>query len=232
MKRVIDEPAYRNKEFVFKDRLHAAEILAGRIREYLEIDAGVGTQILAVPSGGVPIGCIIARRLNVAFDIIVVRKIQIPWNTEAGFGAVTLDGSIILNEELVKSLGLTKETIEQATIETRDIVLRRVQKFRGDRPFPNLEGMKVVIVDDGLASGYTMLAAINYVRKRSPKKVIVAVPTASRSAVDLLLDEVDVLICLNVREGPVFAVADAYLNWYDLTDEEVMHYLNEIWAQS
>jgi len=226
MMNVIDEPAYRDKKFVFKDRLQAAEILAEKLRRC--IDFNVGAQLLAVPSGGVPIGYVIAKRLNVAFDVIVVRKIQIPWNKEAGFGAVTWDGEVMLNERLVRSLGLGAETVERSILQARDSVRERVRKFRGDEPFPELKGLIVVLVDDGLASGFTMLAAVNCVRRRSPKGILVAVPTASSTAVELLEDKVDKLVCLNVRRGPIFAVADAYLNWHDLSDEEVMAYLAEI----
>ncbi|MBO3803400.1 MAG: phosphoribosyltransferase [Candidatus Brockarchaeota archaeon] len=230
MKKVIDEPAYREKKFVFKDRLQAAEILADKLRECLDI--GAGARLLAVPSGGVPVGYAMARKLKVPFDVLVVRKIQVPWNKEAGFGAVTADGDVLLNEELIRNLGLGRETVESSILRTREAVRARVRKFRGDEPFPELKGLDVLVVDDGLASGFTMLAAVNCVRGRSPKNVIVAVPTASRSAVELLANHVDKLVCLNVRSGPFFAVADAYLDWYDLPDEEVMGYLAEIRGRS
>jgi len=221
--KIVEEPSYRDRRGVFKDRLHAAELLAEKLSECT--DAHV--QLLAVPSGGVPIGYSIARELNVAFDIAVVRKIQIPWNTEAGFGAVTWEGDVVLNDQLVASLQLPSEVIRQCINKTQEVVLARLRKFRGNRPFPNLKGRTVIVVDDGLASGFTMLAAVRSIRRKAPKKVAVAVPTASMTAVELLADEVDQLICPNIRGGPTFAVADAYLEWHDLSDEEVMDYLSK-----
>jgi len=183
--------------------------------------------LLAVPSGGVPIGYSIARELNIAFEIVVVRKIQIPWNTEVGFGAVTWEGDVVLNDQLVASLRLPSEVVRQCINQTREVVLARLRKFRGNRPFPNLKDQTVIVVDDGLASGFTMLAAVRSIRRKAPKRIAVAVPTASMTALELLADEVEGLICPNIRGGQVFAVADAYLEWHDLSDDEVMDYLSK-----
>jgi len=219
---VFDEPAYRNRGCVFRDRVHAGELLATKLRNHV---LGEDVQLLAIPAGGVPVGCTVARRLSAPFDVIVVRKVQIPWNTEAGFGAVSWDGSVVLNEALILRLGLTDEVIHRAISQAREVIRERALKFRGDESPPNLENKVVVIVDDGLASGYTMLSAVKSVYGRGPKRTIVAVPTASTSAVDLVAPNVDALICLNIRAGPVFAVADAYQQWHDLSDEEVLKFL-------
>ena len=100
-----------------------------------------------------------------------------------------------------------------------------MQKFRGNRPFPVLNGRTVILVDDGLASGFTMLAAVESIRTKQPEKIVVAVPTASAGAIELLASSVDELVCFNIRGGPIFAVADAYENWYDLSDDEVLELL-------
>jgi len=221
--KIVEEASYRDRRYVFKDRLHAAKLLADKLSKCTDADA----LLLAVPSGGVPIGYRVAEKLNVALDIVVVRKIQIPWNTEAGFGAVTWEGDLVLNDQLVASLRLPSEVVMQCIRQAQEVVLARLRKFRGNRPFPNLMGRTVIVVDDGLASGFTMLAAARSIRRKSPKRIIVAVPTASSTAVELLADEVDELICLNIRGGPMFAVADAYLDWHDLSDEEVMGYLSK-----
>jgi predicted phosphoribosyltransferase len=105
---------------------------------------------------------------------------------------------------------------------------QRLETFRGARCFPDLNGKVVVLVDDGLASGFTMLAAAESVKSRDPRKIIVAVPTASEGAVELLVSSVDEMICLNLRRGPIFAVADAYKKWYDLSDDEVLEYLRDL----
>jgi len=221
---VIEESAYRDREFLFKDRLHAGELLADKLRPLL---AEGNPQLLAVPSGGVPVGYAIAEKLKIPLDVAIVRKIQIPWNTEAGFGAVTWDGRVLLNETLVGQLALSTEAVGQCISRTREILRQRTQTFRGTRPFPDLNDKAVVLVDDGLASGFTMLAAAESIRTQHPRKIIVAVPTGSASAIELLAPKVDELVCLNIRQGLIFAVADAYEVWYDLSDDEVLEFLEE-----
>lgn len=223
---IIDAPRYRDRRFIFKDRLHAGELLATSLPS---LDAEK-LQLLAIPSGGVPVCYAMAKKLHIPLDVIVVRKIQIPWNTEAGFGALAWDGTLVLNEELISMLRLSAQVVQQCISLTEDVIRERVKKFRGDKPMPELKDKQVVLVDDGLASGFTMLVAVRSVRKRSPDKVIVAVPTGSEGAVELIAPNVDELVCLNIRGGPVFAVADAYQDWYDLSDEEVMRYLKEVRA--
>lgn len=220
--KVLEDLAYRDREFVFKDRLHAGELLADKLRLLL---ADADGQLLAVPAGGVPVGYAVAQKLRVPLDIAVVRKIQIPWNTEAGFGAVAWDGRVLLNEPLVAQLNLSTEAVEQCISRTQEIVRQRVRRFRGARPFPDLNGRAVILVDDGLASGFTMLAAARSVRGHHPKSITIAVPTASASATELLAPSVDGLVCLNIRGSPIFAVADAYQNWHDLSDDEVLEFL-------
>ncbi len=222
--KIVEEPSYRERTFVFRDRFHAGKILAEKLREY---GSNREALVLAVPAGGVPVGYVVAREIAVLMDVVVVRKAQIPWNPEAGFGAVTWDGEIVLNESLLGSLVLTERMIEESIMKTRRIIQERIRMFRGDRPMPDLRGKTVILVDDGLASGFTMLAAARSVRKREPEKVVVAVPTASLRAVQLLRSEADEIVCLNIRSGPIFAVADAYKNWYDLSDEEVVEILRK-----
>lgn len=216
--KIVEEPKYKERVFIFRDRFHAGRLLAEKLRKH----AGErNVLLLAVPSGGVPVGYVVAKELDITMDLIVVRKVQIPWNTEGGFGAVTWDGEMLLNERLVRDLGLTDKMIEQSIAETIKIIQERLRMFRGDKPMPALVGKVVVLVDDGLASGFTMLAAVSSVRKKEPEKIVVAVPTASMGAIELLRPIVDEIVCLNIRTGPIFAVADAYKSWHDLTDEEV-----------
>lgn len=220
--KIIEEPALRERVHVFRDRFQAGRLLAEKLREYYREENLI---VLAIPAGGVPVGYMVAKELAVPMDVAVVRKAQIPWNTEAGFGAVTWDGETIVNEPLVEQLGLTREEIEESISKTKRIIQERLRKFRGDNPIPQLMDKVVILVDDGLASGFTMLAAVRSARKKRPKKIVVAVPTASLGAVELLVPEVDEIACLNIRSGSSFAVADAYEKWYDLTDEEVLSIL-------
>jgi predicted phosphoribosyltransferase len=132
------------------------------------------------------------------------------------------DGEIILNEILLDQLRLTEDEIKTQIKKTMDVIKKRNQLFREERPFSSLKGKIAIIVDDGLASGFTMLAAIKFIKTKVPRKIVIAIPTASKRTVDFILPEIDELICLNVRRRFSFAVADAYKNWYDLTDKEVL----------
>jgi putative phosphoribosyl transferase len=222
--KIIENPAYRERVNVFRDRFQAGELLAEKLQEY----AGKGNVIvLAVPAGGVPVGYALAKEIAAPMDVVVVRKIQIPWNTEAGFGAITWEGKIVLNQALVEQLNLTEEEMQTAILRTKRNVQERLRMFRGQKSMPDLKDKVVILVDDGLASGFTMLAAARSVKERAPKKVIIAVPTASLGAIELLAPEVDEIVCLNIRSGLSFAVAEAYVNWYDLTDEEVTNILKK-----
>ena len=223
--KVVDDESLRSRRYAFKDRIHAAELLAKKLWKYKGEDAVV----LAIPAGGVPVGYRIAVDLQLPLDLLVVRKLPIPYNPEAGFGALTTDGTIVLNELVVEELGLTKEEIDMYASERMREIKERMGKFRGDRPFPDLKEKTAIIVDDGLASGYTMTAAILSARKHQPKRIVVAVPTAHLGALKKISPYADEIICLNIRSGFLFAVADAYLKWYDLDDSEVIDYLKNAW---
>jgi predicted phosphoribosyltransferase len=218
MTKLREDPLLRDMVSVFEDRTDAGKRLAELLAGYRDT-AGI---VLALPSGGVPVAAEIASALNLHLDLLIVRKVQIPDNPEAGFGAIGPDGEVLLNRELMKHLRLTDEKINIQIEKTRTIIEKRNRIFRSGRPFPSVQGMVAIVVDDGLASGYTMLSAVRFLRKMSLKKLVAAVPTGSKKTVEALVPEVDELVCLNVRSGPFFAVADAYRNWYDLTDKEVL----------
>lgn len=220
---IIEDAKLRNLEYVFEDREHAGRLLAEKLKRY----SGENVVVLSIPSGGVPVGKIVAEKLNAKFDLVIVRKIQFPDNPEAGFGAVSFNGKIILNQSLVEQMYLSSEIIDKQIEKTKKEIKRRVEIFRGGKPFPKLAGKITILIDDGLASGYTMLAAAESVRMHKPKKIIVAVPTGSMSAIAVIEKNVDEIVCLNVREVFSFAVADAYTKWYDLTEKEVLRYLKK-----
>ncbi|MHA1589511.1 MAG: phosphoribosyltransferase [Candidatus Njordarchaeales archaeon] len=216
----------RGKYRVFRDREHAGELLAEFLKENLPVKSDL--VILAIPRGGVPVGCIVARKLGGDFDLIIVRKIPIPWDPEAGFGAVTPDGEILVNRDYLEYLGLRDEEVRELANSVLREIHRRERLYLGKKRRVELVNRVVIIVDDGIATGYTMFAAIKYARRNRARKVFVAAPTASQGAVNFLLDHVDALFCLNIRPDiPYFAVADAYENWYDLTDDDVLRYLRE-----
>src|SRR3990172_9548219 len=154
--KIIENQDYRNRIAVFKDRFEAGKLLSYKLQEYSGKENVI---VLAVPAGGVPVGHMVASKLGAPMDVVIVRKIQIPWSPEAGFGAVTWDGKIVLNEDLVEQLGLTGEEMEKAILKTKSNILQRIRKFRGNKSMPDFSSKIVILVDDGLASGFTMLAA-------------------------------------------------------------------------
>ncbi len=223
MARVYVRQELTNKVHVFRDRVDAGLVLAEMMRPFYE--RAPETLILAIPAGGVPVGLVLARELVLPFDLILVRKIHFPDNPEAGFGAITSEGDVLLNEELVTYAGLTKEVIQEQILKEKRDLSEREALFRRGRPFPMVKGRCVILVDDGLASGYTMMAAVKSVAKREAKKIVVAVPTASQKAIEKISPLVDEIFCANLRTGAFFAVADAYRHWYDLSREEVLYLL-------
>jgi len=220
---LVEEASLRDRLHVFKDRTEAGHLLAEKLVKYRNSDA----MILGIPSGGVPIASVISNALGRPMDLIIVRKIQIPYNPEAGFGAVGPEGDIILNEQVLNQLSLTEKEMKAQIQKTIEVIKKRDQLFRQKKPFPVLRDKNIIVVDDGLASGYTMFAAIRFIKKKGPRRVIVAVPTGSERTVELVLSVVDELVCPNVRGRFPFAVADAYRDWYDLTDEEVLRFIKE-----
>ncbi|MFQ5815815.1 MAG: phosphoribosyltransferase, partial [Candidatus Hydrothermarchaeaceae archaeon] len=144
---------------------------------------------------------------------------------EAGFGAIAEDGSTFLNESLVVSIGITEEDIRESNSSVLREIRRRVAEYRGGRELPRLKGKTAILVDDGLASGYTMVAAIRMVKNLTPENTVVAVPVSSGGAYDLIRSFVDDIVCLHVQEYGEFAVASYYNEFPELSDEEVLELL-------
>ncbi len=206
----------------FRDRQAAGRALGEVLSETY---AGVDGIALAIPRGGVPVALEVARALKIPLDVIVPRKIPIPWEPEAGFGAVTADGTLLLNEPLVGQLRLTEAQIERLAAQVQEEVRRRLRVYRGNRPKPDVKGKTVFLIDDGLASGFTMLTGVRSVRKGEPGEVVVAVPVSPRRSVNLVQAEADGLVCLIAQETPPFAVASFYGQFPDLSDGQVIAFL-------
>ncbi len=220
---VQEDVRLRDHQAIFRDRFEAGRSLGEFMAaEYEGLERSL---VLAIPSGGVPVGIELSRKLKLPFDCLIVRKIQIPGNTEAGFGALASSGQPLLNQDLVRQLGLKQDQIEAQIDSVRQELSIREQLFRGRRPLPDLSGMTVILTDDGLASGFTMLAAIETVQSRGARSVVVAVPTAPLSSVRRVEQAVEMLISLHIQERGPFAVANAYQRWYDLTRDEVIEIL-------
>ena len=221
---IVDIRELRDRVNVFRDRTHAGEILAGILDSYRNSDAIV----LGVPAGGVPVGAVIAEHLELLFDVLVVSKITLPWNIEAGYGAVAFDGSVRLNEKLLPGMGLSKREIEQGIETTFQKVTHRVKRLRGERIFPDVSERPVILVDDGLALGFTLLVGVEALRKAEAHRIIVAVPTGHLQSVQMMAHQVETVFCSNIRQGWSFAVADGYQGWSDVPDDEVVRILKQI----
>jgi predicted phosphoribosyltransferase len=216
--KIIELPGLRDRLQVFRDRTHAGEILAGMLEDYRSSQ----TLVMAIPAGGIPVAAALARMLILPLDVAVVSKITLPWNTEVGYGAVAFDGTTRLNRDLLPRLRLSEQEIEAGKAATAGKVEGRVDRFRGSRPYPDFTKEKVILVDDGLASGFTLLVGVEALKKSGAREIIVAVPTGSSSTVQRVAAEVDRLYCANIRGGWSFAVADAYERWTDVAEEEAL----------
>ena len=218
---IYDYLELRNRTGVFRDREQAGIKLSQMLKEYKDTDAVV----LAIPAGGVPVAASLASNLNLILDVLVVSKITLPWNTEVGYGAVAFDGTVKLNQELVSQMELTPEDIQEDIEKTTLKVQRRVHKFRGEKPIPDLNDHSTILVDDGVASGFTMLVAVEALKHQRVSELVVAVPTGHLQSLEKISPEVDRIFCANVRGGWGFAVADAYQTWYDVEEDVVVDLL-------
>lgn len=225
--RIIELPELRDRAGVFHDRADAGRVLADMLAPL----AGEGAILLAVPAGGVPVAAVIAHRLDLPLDLAVVSKITPSWNSEVGYGAVAWDGTVQLNQDVLPAMGVSEGEIREDTARTVDKVRRRAAALRGDSPMPDLAGRAAILVDDGLASGFTMRVAVQAVRSAGGQRIIVAVPTAHDHAARRLAREADAVYCANVRAGWRFAVAEAYRHWRDLSEAEIARILTDFRSQ-
>jgi predicted phosphoribosyltransferase len=201
----------------FRDRTEAGQVLARGLQQYKNQP---DVLILGLPRGGVPVAYEVARELNAPLDVFVVRKLGVPGHEELGMGAIATGGVRILHEGIVREVGISPETIEAVSAREQAELERRERLYRGDRPAPTIKGRTVVIVDDGLATGSTMKAAIKAVRQQDPRQVIVAVPTAPSETCEQLKESADHVVCALTPE-PFFAVGGSYADFTQITDEEV-----------
>ncbi len=208
---------------VFADRFEAGRIVGSMLnKEFYGIKEGI---VLAIPSGGVPVGIKVSEALKLPLDLVLARKLQIPGNTEAGYGAIAIDGTTFFNRTILSQLNLSEEQIESEMTRVLGELEKRNSLFREGSPTPDLTGKRVILVDDGLASGYTMLASVHMARNSMAAEAVIAVPTAPERTIDFISTHVDKIYCANIRTGPFFAVADAYQTWYDLKDRDVRDFL-------
>jgi putative phosphoribosyl transferase len=208
---------------IFENRYDAGKKLSEQLASYVNQSAVV----LGIPNGGVAVAFNVALALGAELDLIISRKIPLPLSPEGGFGSVTDDGTIILNEKEVEKAGLTEQQINYQVSKVRVNIRERSLLYRRDRPPVITRGRTVIIVDDGLASGYTMRAAIASLRRRRAKEIIAAVPVGPEFAVKELEKFADKVVTCATGSMPRFYVADFYRNWHDASNEEVLQCLKE-----
>jgi putative phosphoribosyl transferase len=200
----------------FQDRREAGRQLAALLMEYQD----EAPRVLGLPRGGVPVAYEIARRLRAPLDVWVVRKVGAPGHPELGLGAVAEGGALFLDREMMRSLGYSEaEVMRVAERETRE-VSHRIERFRGPHPAPDLHGRTVILVDDGVATGGTVRAAIRALRERRPGKIILAVPVGAMESLESLRPEVDELVCVHPARF-MRAVGEFYEDFSQTPDSEV-----------
>jgi len=208
-----------------RDRTSAGRALAEALKNYRGRDDVV---VLALPRGGVPVASEVAGALGAQLDLMIVRKLGTPGQPELAMGAIASGGIRVLNDEIVSSLRISAEAINKVASREQQELERREQAYRGDRPRPAVEGKCIILIDDGVATGATMRAGIAALRRQRPARIIVAVPVAPFDTVELLRGEADEVVCLATPE-PFFAIGRWYVEFPQLTDEEVREQLARMW---
>lgn len=207
---------------IFVDRVDAGRQLAARLRGICGRDG----LVLAIPRGGVVVGAQIARELGLPLDVVIPRKVGAPHNPEVAIGAVTQDGTTFYNRTLLDFLGLGEDELQEQVELQKKEIKRRMLLYRGRVDYPDYSGRQVILVDDGIATGYTVLAALRWIRRQfAPGELILAVPVAPTDVVDRLGEEVDRLVVLLVPED-FYAVGQFYQDFSQTTDEEVITLLS------
>jgi len=216
-----------SRSFVFHDRVDAGEQLARALRHLRTTNPIV----LGIPRGGVPVAYEVARALDAELDVVVARKLGAPRRPELAIGAVAADGTTCLNQELLVSVGVDDEELAQMLAARRAEAQHREQRFRAGRPPLQLAGRTVIVVDDGLATGATMRAALRMIRKQQPKQLVAAVPVGAPETCVSIAHEVDELICPQ-RPEPLFSVGEHYRIFGQTSDKEVERLLRVSWSRA
>jgi putative phosphoribosyl transferase len=184
--------------------------------------------VLALPRGGVPVAYEIAKALDAPLDILLVRKLGVPGQEELAMGAVATEGSRVLNTEVIREMAISDAKIERVVAEVLQGLQHRERAYRGERPTPAIKGRRVILVDDGLATGATMRAAIAAVRRQAPAEIVVAIPVAPPETITSLSEEVDYVICLATPQ-PFTGISEWYKDFAQVTDAEVRDLLERAW---
>ena len=216
-------------DIIFEDRRDAGRRLAKVLAKRKNLNQPL--VVLGIPRGGLVVADEVAEALSASLDVIIVRKLRAPFQPELGIGAVVNGDHIsIINEELVRDAGISPEYLEGEIAYQQKEVERRLRLYRGDRPPLDVAGKSVIVIDDGIATGYTFRAALEGLRRRNPARLIAAVPVAARSSVDMVSAFADETICLGMP-FPFNAVGEWYRNFDQVEDEEAIAILHRNWAR-
>lgn len=207
----------------FRNRAEAGRALAEALGAYAGREDVI---VLGLARGGVPVAAEVARQLGAPLDVFLVRKLGVPGREELAFGAIASGGARVLNRDVVASLGIDTETADAVVAREQAELERRAEAYRGTADPPDVRGRTVILVDDGLATGASMRAAVEAVRELGPERVVVAVPAAARQTCEDLAPEVDEIVCLLTPE-PFFAVGMWYADFSETTDDDVRTLLAE-----
>jgi putative phosphoribosyl transferase len=208
-------------EMIFKDRVEAGQLLAGELKRYRDREDVI---VLGLPRGGVPVAYEVARQLHAPLDVVVVRKLGVPGYEELAMGAIASGGIRVMNDSVVRALGVSRDAIEQTAATQLKELHRREHAYRGHEGTPEIEDKTVILVDDGIATGSTIRAAVEALRQQAPRQIIIAVPTASSDARAMLEPMVDDFIALIVPEE-FRAVGQWYEDFDQTSDGEVTQLL-------
>ena len=209
--------------FRFRDRVQAGQYLAERLPQYANAPDAV---VLGLPRGGVVVASEVARKLGLPLDIFLVRKLGVPGYEELAMGAIASGGVRVMNEDVLRQISVSESAIEAVTRREERELVRREEAYRGNRPRLDVKDLTVILVDDGLATGATMRAAVTALRRQGPKRIVVAVPTAAPDTCDEFRAEVDEILCA-MTPTPFYAVGAWYEDFSQTTDEEVQQLLKE-----
>lgn len=207
----------------YTDRYQAGQLLAKHLQAYAHHADAI---VLALPRGGVPVGYEIAQALGIPLDILIVRKLGVPGHEELAMGAIASGGAIVYNQDIIRSIGISEQAIQRVIQSEQAELSRRETAYRHDQPFPAVTGKTIILVDDGIATGSTMLAAIKALRQQTPARIVIAVPVAARDTVQEMKAYADDLIC-PLKPVDLHAVGLWYEDFSQTTDEEVSRLLDQ-----
>ena len=217
----MSDPVDQAERVRFRDRAEAGRALARALSHYAGRDDVV---VLALPRGGVPVGHEVAKQLGAPLDVFLVRKLGVPGHEELAMGAIASGGVLVLDEGVLRRLGISEQQLQKTLAKELDQLRRREAAYRDGRRLPDLKGKTVILVDDGLATGASMQAAARAVRRHEPARIVIAVPVASRATCDKFRDEVDDVVCA-ITPVPFHAVGNWYEDFSQTTDDEVRELL-------